>query len=493
MTVNSIKNTIKPLLWIAIILIAIIACNQEITFPDPGFDLQTDREVDIRRDTADYYDIKLLMNVPNGVAKIEVLNGRDYSLLEEITSYNNQTEFEFTYEIDLREILVDTTLAYVIKVVDNDNRSFNRGFIVNVKKFSFPELFLVGGTNVALTAPSYGFKGTISTGMNTVDSIIFILEGEQIRTIVPDSAVSEYEFNEVFTFNDLVADKEYLLEIIVVDDQGQRGITKVTILKGFLAKPVRMTYVHERIGAAGTMDFYYDELTGRLDSLLFDVNNRSKNYYRFEYNEDGNVDLVEQKYYVDVFDDNYWNYAINRYYYIEGTNQLEKITYQRIYYYDNGLVEDNGEETQAESFVYNEDGTGASYVAERQVTNIKYADGFEDGEKIFAEYWGSNGYYDVLDKQRRYRTGFEPVLMPTYVEGLQPFIGLNDVHTGYFNDLLFHKYAWSGTSLVYPELDGTVDLPTYSYELDAEGKMTKLVRTDHWYGDPYLMTYFFEY
>ncbi|MDX8340288.1 hypothetical protein SLH46_13895 [Draconibacterium sp. IB214405] len=492
MTVNSIIKNIKPLLWIAILLIAIMACNQDITFPDPGFDLQSDREVDVRRDTADYYDINLLMNVPNGVAKIEVLNGRDYSLIEEITGYTNETEFEFTYEIDLREILVDTTLTYVIKVVDNDNRSFNRGFIVNVKKFSFPELSLVGGTNVALTAPSYGFKGTITTGMNTIDSIIFVFEGEELRTIVPDSAISEYELDEVFSFTGLEADKEYKFEIIVVDNIGQRGITEIFILRGFLAKPVRMKYVMERLGTEGGIDFYYDELTGRLDSFMFNINNRHYSNWNLEYNEDGNVTFLKYSYEEDG-DDPYVYERNNRYYYTSGTNQLEKITVQTIRSYGSGVVEDTGEEIQAESFVYNEDGTIASYIAERQIKDIKYVDGFEEGEKICAEFWEGYGYYDILDKNRRYRTGFDPILMPTFVEGLPPFIGVNDVRTSYLNDLLFHKYVWSGTSFLYPELEGDIDLPPYSYELDAEGKMTKLVKTEHWYGVPKLLTYFFEY
>jgi len=493
MTVNSIKNTIKPVLFVVIALVAIIACDQDIAFPDPGFDLQTDREVDVRRDTADYYDINLTMDVPNGVAKIEVLNGRDYSLIEEITSYNNQTEFEFTYEIDLREITVDTTLAYVIKVVDNDNRSFNRGFIVNVKKFSFPELSLVGGTNVALTAPSYGFKGTVSTGMNTIDSINFILEGELIRSIVPDSAVSEYELNEILSFNDLASDKEYNLQIIVVDNQGQRGITEVTIIKGFLAKPVRLTYVNEKLNTVGSIDFYYDEYTGRLDSFLFNINNRSYNHYELEYNDDGNVVSMHLWNDYSDLDDPYVYHKTNRYYYIDGTDRLEKITIQIISNYYSGLVEDTGEETEAESFVYNDDGTVASYIGERQIKDIQYVDGFEDGEKIFAEYWGKFNYYDILDKNRIYRTGFDAVLMPTYVEGLPPFIGLNRVYTNYLNDLMFQKYVWSGSSFLYPDLENDIDLPDYSYELDADGRMTKLIRTDHQYGVSYMMTYFFEY
>ena len=115
------------------------ACQSDPVFPDPGFEIG-DQRVEVRRDTADYYDISFKMNVPNGVDHIDLLDATDYTLLDEIDEFNGKTNFDFNYRVDLTEFEKDTVLNYIIKVVDKDARSTNRGIRIDVKGFSFPEI-----------------------------------------------------------------------------------------------------------------------------------------------------------------------------------------------------------------------------------------------------------------------------------------------------------------------------------------------------------------
>lgn len=62
-------------------LLLLQSCQEDPSFPDPGFEIG-DQRVEVRRDTADYYDIKMKMDVPNQVKEILLLDALDYSLLE---------------------------------------------------------------------------------------------------------------------------------------------------------------------------------------------------------------------------------------------------------------------------------------------------------------------------------------------------------------------------------------------------------------------------
>jgi len=134
------------------------ACQTDPTFPDPGLEIG-DQRVEVRRDTADYYKINMKMKVPNGVKVIEILDATTLKPFVQIHDYDGQKNFDFNYNVDLRSYLKDTVLNYIVKVTDNDMRTFNQGIRISVKAFSFPEIKLVGGTNIAVAAPSYYVKG----------------------------------------------------------------------------------------------------------------------------------------------------------------------------------------------------------------------------------------------------------------------------------------------------------------------------------------------
>lgn len=154
------------------------ACQNDPVFPDPGFEIG-DQRVEVRRDTADFYNINIDMNVPNGVELIELLNAVDFNVEDEIHDYDGKRKFNFNYSIDLRSFEEDTVLNYIIKVTDKDKRSFNQGIRIQVRRKSFPEILLVGGTDLAVAAPAYVVKGIVSTGLNAIQSVQILYEGNE--------------------------------------------------------------------------------------------------------------------------------------------------------------------------------------------------------------------------------------------------------------------------------------------------------------------------
>ncbi|MEG2341225.1 MAG: hypothetical protein RSB69_10810, partial [Odoribacter sp.] len=129
------KNTI---LYIWVLLAGLLAaCNDDPEFPDPGLDATSNVRDTVRRDTMDVYYLEMRVKAPNGVNTIQVLNGLNYAELDRLDEYAGQSDFLLRYAVDLKEITDrDTILNYLIKVEDNDMRSYNKAFQLVVKRFS---------------------------------------------------------------------------------------------------------------------------------------------------------------------------------------------------------------------------------------------------------------------------------------------------------------------------------------------------------------------
>lgn len=94
--------------WVGLLC---LGCDDDPQFPDPGFDMLTDKQLTVRRDTAESYTIHLKVNAPAGVQTIQLLNGRTYDLLEDLTEYRGKTVFDFSHEIPCRES-IKTVIPY---------------------------------------------------------------------------------------------------------------------------------------------------------------------------------------------------------------------------------------------------------------------------------------------------------------------------------------------------------------------------------------------
>ena len=94
--------------WVGLLC---LGCDDDPQFPDPGFDMLTDKQLTVRRDTAESYTIHLKVNAPAGVQTIQLLNGRTYDLLEDLTEYRGKRYSILAMRSLLRES-IKTVIPY---------------------------------------------------------------------------------------------------------------------------------------------------------------------------------------------------------------------------------------------------------------------------------------------------------------------------------------------------------------------------------------------
>ncbi|GAA4293074.1 hypothetical protein GCM10023163_09730 [Aestuariibaculum suncheonense] len=454
-----------------------MSCEQDIVFPDPGFELE-DRAVEVRRDTADYYDINLRMNVPNKVAQIEILDARQYESIETISEYNGQSKFDFNYRIDLRSFEKDTTLAYIIKITDQDTRTFNSGFKIRVRPFSFPTLRLVGGENIAVAAPAYFLRGIITTGLNAVSSVQIYFKGEEqyaFEANPDDEPIREMPLKQLVFLGNLEEGQEYDLDIVIEDDKGQVSTTTVKVRKSSIIKRPRKINFVQHNGTEVEINLTYNE-AGDVTKMDYLYANGQNYYHEFSYNDLGQIDTLM---YRSGIVGSFFHREDFRYFsYVEGTNQIATIGRQIFDYEYGELASSGGVTTDVQDVVY--DGVTSKMVSYRRgstfVDNIRYEDPFNLGEHIFAEYWQDDGYIGSAVR-RQHRSEYDPVISPLFTEKFPPFIFTTDVVLAVFNDLFWTKYVPIKTVPTSTSYNGTyLHKPTYTYETDNEGNIVKLIK-----------------
>ncbi|SFT12710.1 hypothetical protein SAMN04487906_3104 [Zhouia amylolytica] len=470
-----INNLIYILLIGCLGLFALQSCESDPVFPDPGFELE-DTRVEIRRDTADFYDINLKMDVPNGVSSINILDATNYEVLEKIDEYNGRTKFDFQYRVDLTSFEKDTVLNYLVKVTDADDRSFNRGIRIDVKGFSFPEIKLVGGDNISVAAPAYVVKGLITTGLNAISSVQVLFEGEEqyLFESNPSEPLYEMPLKQLVFLGNLELDVEYHIDVVIVDEKGQTSTTTIKVFKGeSVQRPVQINYLTTS-DLLIQIKFQYDE-NGNMTALDYIFPNGRNYYHEFRYND---LKMVDTLLYRSTEVDGSFTFENYRYInYIPGSTEIQNIESQS-FEYEEGNVVIGDVEVEADNFVYDPvKGTVLSFNTNSTVDNIYYSDPFNLGENIFGEFWQSTSYMSSNTIRRQHREDYDPVLMPTFNEGLPPFVSGNSALFEVFNDLFWHKYIMTKTVPTDPSYSGTyLREPSYTYETDNNGNITRIVK-----------------
>ena len=411
------------------------ACGDDPAFPDPGLD-NTRTSVDtVRVDTIERYLISMRVQAPNGVENIQVLNGRNYEVVEEFPDlYDGQTDFVFEYSIDLTHITVDTTLHYVVKVLDKDMRSYNKGFTLRVLKHSSPDIIFVGNTSDTwgLVSPVFEIKALFETGLNTIKSYKVYFEEEVVDEATFEDAIHEFKYKHLFNL-EMYMGREYEMRFELTDDKGTVGVKELTLVLVEAQRPVKVTVSTPDYSPKAELMFYYNpENDDLLDSIVY-TNYRKvmegsllvlKGYYArhdFSYTQEG---MVSQVAYASEDGNRLMEYS-----YIPGTTQLEGI--HNVTYPDNDIsVKD-----------YYADGNVKSYIAGTTllVDNIHYVDDINGEKQIFAEYW--DGTFDPLESERLCCMEVTSIQIPTYFPALPPFWG--DSKMEYLDELLFYKYVFA--------------------------------------------------
>lgn len=466
-------------LWIGMLC---LGCEDDPKFPDPGFDMLTDKQLTIRRDTADSYTIHLRVNAPAGIRTIQLLDGRTYDVIEDMPRYQGQTVFDFSHEIGFDGVdkTRDSVLIYTVRIVTEDRRAYNSSFKINLLKLSVPEITLAGGNIIGTTAPLVVARGTVTTGINTIRSIrIFVDDTQQIELSGDEfKGVSEYDLEQVVPY-DFETGKDYDLRIEITDDKNQVHNEFVTVKGIALKKPVKITRI--RSGKPyTTYDLTYDD-QNRVKTIYFDYVDwpgETSVAAEFTYDSEGRVTRLDYDYLGYHF---YLGYTYN------ASGQLEKVVDVRIDYPDIETVRET-----LQNFIYRPDGTILSFdVNITTINELQYVSGFLPGEKIYTEKWPTRPGNLPLT-QRRMKDGFSPVLMPTYVEGLPPVTF--PVYIDMFSEFFIYKYLYTKEIPGYGNTEAaTTTFPEFGYSCDENGQLEEFVYKEYPNNNYYWQTFRFEY
>ncbi|MFR5658443.1 MAG: hypothetical protein ACLUDU_10935, partial [Butyricimonas faecihominis] len=250
----------KNIFYLLLLVIGAWACLDEPEFPDPGLDATKSSIDTVRRDTIDTYWIAMNITAPNGIERIQVLNGRNYQVIEEFSSeYRGQKDVQFEYPVDLTSINVDTTLQYIVKVVDQRMRSYNKGFTLHVRKFSSPDIKVVGGADMmGLVSPVFELKALFETGLKPMASYRVLLGNEVIdENVFSDTLVYQYAYKRMI---DTKMDwgKDYTIRIELKDNEGTLGVKEMKLRLIEMKRPFKIAKSTEK-GVSFEMELFYDE------------------------------------------------------------------------------------------------------------------------------------------------------------------------------------------------------------------------------------------
>ena len=450
------------LLYILILLFGVLwACSDEPGFPDPGLDTTRASVDTVRRDTIDTYRISMDISAPNGVEKIQVLNGRNYSVIQEYADeYCGRKEFTFDYDVDLREIVNDTTLLYIVKVIDRNMRSYNKGFTLNVKKFSSPVIKIAGASDVlGLVSSVFQLKVQFETGLNTINSYQVLFENEVVdEGSFPDTLMHEYKYKQVIDV-EMEKDQEYDLRVKLVDNKGTVGEKTMKLRLVEMKRPVKVTVLRN-----GNMnreyELFYDEEKNRLDSTICTIaSTGAVDLYAFKYSEDGKViswtdiklntrEIVDE--FVYTYDD------LGRLKTMDFSEESPSTAIDAVDWYDHGGVK---------SFYY---GTTST-----PVDDVHYTPELKGDGVVFSELWINTNR--VNKNNRVHCEDMTAVLIPTYFPEL-PTETINVAYpTETMRDLFFYKYIFE--KAVYTYKAGNATYSETSYTTDSMGRLITLRRT----------------
>lgn len=458
-----IQGVFLPLLFLLV-----WGCQDDMRFPDPGFDLMTGKNITIRRDTADSYVISLKVNAPAGIDVIQILDGRNYQVLEELPEYKGKKEFQFQHAISFKEIpnTQDSVLMRMVRIVTLDTRAYNSSFKINVKKLSVPEVLLPHNNILGVASPIVGIRALITTGINKIAGIKVYIEGQE-KYAVPVTeleGLSEYKLTANIQYP-FVQGQEYLMRIEVADTKGQVHQEDITVKGVEMRRPKGIQY--ELNGKPyGYYTFGYDE-KHRIQYADFEnyVNASASTKAEFIYREDGKVTQVNYLY-------GTWNWQLYLKFAYDSEGRLMTSMLGRY------MIEDESQVfvfPTAQNFVYRGDGTVKQFdVGVNTIEEVQYTDGFMPDEKICTESWMTL-LSSISKGNRRVKADFIPILFPTYIEGL-PIFCMPQFMTE-FNDIFCYKYVYT---LVQPGYGNTESAatywPSYTYTTNEEGMLETFVR-----------------
>ena len=481
----------KQLTYIVLfLLVGFMACQKEPNFPDPKLDSTRDVQDTVRRDTADYYKFVMHVNAPNGINQIQVLNGRNYEVLEVFEAeYAGKKDFDFVYSIDLRNITKDTSLYYVIKVIDNNLRTYNKGFSLLVREYSKPMITVAGAKDrLGISNPSLSLRVLFETGLKDMKSYTISFEGKTLVTReIKDTVIHSFIYEGI---HDLTMEKgkEYTLRFELTDATGQSTTkdVKVTLIEA--KRPVTIIKSKISSGKPDKSDKRY---------MLFKYNPQNPNLLDAIEGTQQSIRISSQGYDSTVYYPFTYNFTYTDFGKVETMSIVWKDNVRPslkwMYQYDqnNRIIRCEDEEDPSLYQVVRE------YLPDGKVKTVQIAASETNKwsweyvlntqkEPIFADYLL---YVSNWDKNKRQiATGLTTWMIPTYLEALPAIVPsqCNVLANPEIRDLFLCKQGFSKV------MQGATVVYNITYFSNEQGQLQRMRFMDAKNSNGYEYTFFYE-
>lgn len=459
------KSTYLFFCWLGFLF---AACQETPEFPDPKFDSTDTRIYEVRRDTADFANLECFIDVPNGIDRIEILEGRSYDVLDVLEEYRGIKQLEFKYPVDISDIVRDSSLAYIVKVYDLRYRTYNKAFMVRVKKFSTPEIVLEGGETISTDVSVFSVRATLTTGMVPIRRVELTVDGKKEEIPEVEEEMTEYKLDHRIY---ITRQKEYTVQILLEDVDGRQTKKSVKIFKvREMEKPVKIL-CGGRLSYEVLLSY---ETDGRINSI--DVVDHYRFY--FLYGQIAGKEVITR-----ITQNGY------------GEENPDNISY--VFNYDNetGFLQSVTEAWGAAAAYhidqcYYDNGRLSGFVAGAVTINqIAYENVVGIGE-VMSEVWGSE-FAGTQEKSRLRATDFQTLKIPTYFRHL-PYPMLYPYRLNVlFQDVFLSPYVYLK---MVKYLDPSVVVNNFSYKTDEKGRLSSLTRTSVNAGsDGRAMVYYYQF
>lgn len=457
------------------------ACSSEPVFPDPGLDQTKDVKDTVRRDTIETYYLTMKAKVPNKVHSILILDGINYEEIERVDDYNGQSEFLLSYPVDLKHITdKEKTMHFIVKVIDQDMRSYNKGFSLTVKPFSAPTISISGvdGT-LGLVSPVFELNAFFETGLNTIRNYQVLFENKVVDEGDIEGGLSEYRYSKTLNLP-MKKGEEYDLKIILSDNVNNTNDEVVKVRLIDMKKPIQIfdyTVSYNVPKLRRIWDLVYDEVNPDLLNRIDELSYTSKvvegvtqlvvkkyNYY-FSYTDFGLVSEVEYKYQDEelneiVLEDE-WSYLYDQKMRVTEAKKNIETKYDMKFgeWFDDNRVK---------GYAYTPD-----YPTLEKTNWHQHA----SGEEILADVWNINNKPGIITK-------LSAIAIPSYLPAIPAFIP--DRPSAVLDNLqilLMCKYGPETIHVYDPKLKDDYDSYAtvrpeyeYAYITNLNGRLDKIVR-----------------
>ena len=264
----------------------LFSCHKDIVIPDPGFDMSETVLDTILRDTTSVYRLAFNVKAPNGVRFIQLLNGRNFDVLQEFDEYNGKTNFEFEHEFDFTnaDAEKDSIYIYNIKIRTNDNRGYNKSIRIQQLRKSHPTLTGPSSNTMNIFGRAFVFDGMINTGYYAIESIKVALNGEELMNLgaADLKGANSYRLYHKIT-RDFEKGKQYTYTVTVKDNRGEEKTFSYNLVGAILKKPVAIKYSTSSTNnksfklyynEKGQLERFYDPYGQYITCLSYDENGR---------------------------------------------------------------------------------------------------------------------------------------------------------------------------------------------------------------------------